>query len=373
MEEAYSWKPHAQFSARGKMEDVPVVTDYEPLKFSSFRVFCACKGTVLQDPVIFIEQCIITIIFLSCAIPVYIYFNQDYGSDRKGSMDLNTWLAKQEPKMRAFAMIMTTLAAFLLSFYTSMAVGRWWMIRTAGVGGIKAATVELEMFICQFVTEEQQVLKSIRRYGRASLMLIFLWRREELKEEQLREQLGPTGRDLLTDGEIDSLMKWNHCLHESIWAWQASIVTMLHKEGKIKSDHILELLYQRCSDGRAAVQLVHTHLAVRIPMQYVHLLGMLVKMHNAVLAVIMGILFGGALRNLEGIICAQLFGRTLILPFLFNAILLINSELSDPFNGATTDFPCSTYEAALEKDGRAMCEATKNLPNWLQSRYRPPP
>jgi len=161
-------------------------------------------------------------------------------------------------------------------------------------------------------------------------------------------------------------------LHETIWAWQAGIVTMLHKEGKIKSDQLLSLLLQRCSDGRAAVQLIHTHIAVRIPMQYVHLLGLLVKMHNLVLAIIMGTLFGAALRNLEAVVCIQLFGRTLILPFLFNAILLINAELSDPFEGNTADFPGTVYEKGLEKDGQGFVDASANLPDWLQKRYRAP-
>jgi hypothetical protein len=368
VKDAYSFEDHCTFAQVRLMDDREVIQDYEPLKFSSFRVFCALRGTILEDPILLIEQCIITIIFLMFAMPVYIYFKQDLAADRKGAMDVNDWLANQEPKMRAFAKIMTGLAAFLLSFYTSTSVSRWWTIRTGGVGGIKAATMDLEMFICQFCTKEEKVLSAIRRYSRASLILVCLWRRNQL--DKLKEQM--MGRNLLDEQEVNKLLTWNHCLHETIWAWQAGIVTMLHKEGKIKSDQLLALLLQRCSDGRSAVQLIHTHIAVRIPMQYVHLLGLLVKMHNLVLAIIMGTLFGAALRNLEAVVCIQLFGRTLILPFLFNAILLINAELSDPFEGNTADFPGTVYEKALEKDGSAFTEASANLPDWLQKRYRPP-
>merc|ERR1719456_1079650 len=145
---------------------------------------------------------------------------------------------------------------------------------------------------------------------------------------------------------------------------------MLHKEGRIKSEQLLSLLLQRCSDGRGSIQCIHTHCAVRIPMQYVHLLGLLVKMHNLVLAMIMGILFGAALRDLEAIICVQLFGRTCLLPFLFNAILLINAELSDPFEGGMSDFPGSRYERALEEDIIAFLNATKYAPDWLARRMK---
>merc|ERR1719272_1408745 len=238
------------------------------------------------------------------------------------------------------------------------------MIRTQGVGGIKKATVELEMFINTLVTQEEQVLSSVRRYGRTSLMLLFLWRRESMSK--LREYL--VRPDLLTDQEADRLLTWNHNLHETIWGWQVGIVTMLHKEGKIHSDQIFNMLLERCSEGREAVQLTATHLSVRVPMQYVHLLGWLVKLHNTVLALIMGILFGAAVRNAEIIICIQLFGRTLILPVLFNAILLINAELSDPFDGGPTDFPGGVYEKTLDKDSLGVVAARKNMPDWLATR-----
>jgi len=360
---AYGLECHAKFTPcfDGVGE---VIADYEPLKLSSFRVFGAAHGTILQNPVILTEQLIITLIFASCAIPMYIYFNQKAGVGHGNDASMRKWLGEQEGRMREFAMIMTILASLLLSFYTAMAVGRWWVIRTAGIGGIKAAAVEIENLISQTVTQEPQVLEAVRRYARASLILVFLWRRQRLgavKEELLRLRI-------LTEQEGDQLLKWNHNLHETIWSWQCAIVCTLYQEGKIKSEMVFRQLLERCSDGRKAVMVIHTHLAVKIPMQYVHLLGLLVKMHNLVLSIIMGTLFGAAVRNGETIICVQLAGRTLLLPVLFNAILLINAELSDPFGGSSTDFPAQAYQLALEKDGSAFVKARQNVPEWMSRR-----
>lgn len=266
--------------------------------------------------------------------------------------------------MREFAMILMVLASLLLSFYTAMAVGRWWVIRAAGVGGIKSACMELEMLISQNVTQDIQVLDSIRRYARASLFLVFIWRRDQLGE--MEEMM--TTQGLLTQQEASALKGWNHVLHETIWSWQSAIVCTLWQEGKIKSDQLLRTLLERCSDGRSAIQCIHTHLAVKIPMQYVHLLGFLVKMHNVILSVIMGSLFGAAVRNSEIIICVQLAGRTLILPLLFNAILLINAELADPFDGGPTDFPALAYSKALDLDGSSFVKASQNQPEWMARR-----
>lgn len=378
LQEAYGIASHATF-VKHPDSDTSSLVDYNPLKFSSFRVFCVRQGTILQDPILISEQLLITCIFFMCALPVYYYFKHETsdvsGGGLKTDASVSSWLREQEGKMRAFAMIMTTLAAFLLSFYTSIAVARWWTMRTGGIGTIKAVTVDLEMLLYQGVTRQEEVLSAVRRYGRASLMLIFLWRQKHMSEGEIRDAL--VKKDLtkegdiwlLTDDEVTQLLKWKHCLHETIWAWQAGIVQMLYNEGKIKSDQLYSLLLQKCTEGRAAAQLIHTHLAVRVPMQYVHLLGILVKMHNTVLAAIMGLLFGAAVRQGQTIICVQLFGRTLILPFLFNAILLINAELSDPFNGSSTDFPGVIYQDTINKDCKGIMDATDNMPQWLRDRY----
>merc|ERR1719198_1374594 len=104
-------------------------------------------------------------------------------------------------------------------------------------------------------------------------------------------------------------------------------------------------------------------------MQYVHLLGVIIKMHNLILAMIMGTLFGVTYRQREYIICTQLFARTLILPFLFNAILLMNAELGDPFDGTgTDDFPAKNLINGLGKDCEAFVKATQNMPDWIHER-----
>lgn len=369
---AYNCKSHGTFAA-GSYGVNQVITDYEPLKFSSFRVFTTHQGTIFQDSVLFIEQVLITLIFCCTAIPVYFYFNKQSSMD--DDMSVRKWLDEQEGRMREFAMIMTFLSSLLLAFYTTMAVGRWWVIRATGVGGIKAAEMDLQMMVSQMVTQEPQVLDALRRYARTSLTLVFLWRRKRADDVSLKQEL--INASLLTEQEADQLLKCratqkHACLHEVIWAWQAAIIATLYQEKKIKSDQLFRVLLEKVADGRQAIQVVHTHLAVKIPMQYVHLLGLLVKAHNFVLSLIMGALFGAALRNGEYIIMCQLFGRTLILPLLFNAILLINAELSDPFDGHPTDFPGAALSNDLEKTGRSFVTASQNFPGWMADRNRLP-
>jgi len=357
LSQAYGSDSHATF-VKGPITENDCMTDYQPLKLSSLRIFTLKRGTILMNPVLLSEQILITIVFLACAAPVWYFFKKEATDD----VSVRRFIREQENKMRAFAMIMTGLAAFLLSFYTSTCVGRWWAMRTNGVGAIKAATVDLHLLLYQMVTKDNQVLEAVKRYGQASLMLVFIWRQQELGN---LKELMMKGK-LLTEEECDLLIKCKHCLHETIWAWQTAIVTSLYKQGQVQSDQLLSLLLEKCTEGRAAAQCIHTHLAVRVPMQYVHLLGFLVKTHNMILAVIMGLLFGAAVRNAYVILCIQLFARTLILPFLFNAILLINCDLADPFNGGETDFPGEIYQAGIGNDCKGILTTSKNVPNWLK-------
>lgn len=361
--ESYSSGSHCKIEEGGKG-----IISYEPSKLSSMRIFTSLQGTVFQDPIIFIEQFLLTMIFFASAFPIWWYFNRKF--EFTEGYTLSRSLDSQEDKIRAFTGIMTTLAAFLLTFYTSIIVSRWWTVRTAGVGNIKAAVMELELYISQLVpTAGEQVLSAIRRYARASLLLIFMWRRHHLPKEPeaAKAKLAETG--LLTQDEAEQLVQWNHNLHESIWTWQVRIIKRLHEDGHFQSEDLLVLLMERCSQGRAGVQTVATHLAVQVPMQYVHLLGLLIKLHNLIMAVLMGILFGGAVRDRKVIVCLQLFCRMLLLPWIFNAMLIINAELSDPFDGGVSDFPAKTLDRAIEADGKAFPTAGAHLPPWLAKRH----
>jgi len=347
-----------------------IVVDYQPFKLSTLRVFFAWRGTVIHDMVLFFELFVLTIVFLLVALPLYVIMAKDMGlvseADR---IRLYNTLTEQEAPMRKFSLIMTGLAAFLLSMYTSLMIGRWWAIRTGGVGAMKTAASELTIMVSQFVTQEPHVLSAISRYARASMRLIFIWRRGDMNnDDRLREELVDSG--ILTDDELDLLVSesWNHNLPESIWTWQVSIIRTLYQDGNIKSDELLVLLLEKCSVGRGGVQCICTHLVTKVPMQYVHLLGFLVKLHNIILAVLMGVLFSTAVVNQNVIVCLQLYARSILLPFLFNGLLVINAELSDPFDGGSADFPLFKYDKSFEIGCAALIETGAKLPPWLKSR-----
>lgn len=359
--EAYSSKETCTVDEQG------IVLDYDTWRLSSLRVLRSFKATLLMDPVLIFEQFLLTGLFLLAAVPSYMLQSKLVGFSAKADRrETHQSLVEQEANIRKFSLIVTTLAAFLLSLYTSIMIGRWWGIRAVGIGSIKGATMDLSLNIAQFVTKDPEVHSAIRRYSRASLRLVFLWRRSQLKDQEVlkRELVEP---EILTEEELGLLLNYNHNLHESIWTWQVGIVKQLYQEGLIK-EQMLVFLLDKCSQGRAGVQSIATYVTVKVPMQYVHLLGFIVKLHNLLVATLMGILFSRAVKDRRAIVCLQLYGRTILLPLLFNAILLINAKLADPFDGGQVNFPKGKYDKGFENDGSSFLEAGKNLPTWLQER-----
>merc|ERR1740117_1126043 len=79
----------------------------------------------------------------------------------------------------------------------------------------------------------------------------------------------------------------------------------------------------------------------------------------------MGVLFSSALKERNVIVCLQLYGRSILMPFLFNAILVINAELADPFDGGKGDFPKDKYDKGIQNDVRSFVTAGSRLPPWL--------
>eukprot|EP00439_Symbiodinium_sp_Y106_P030621 s2544_g3.t1 len=245
------------------------VVDYDPERLSTIMVLLTWRGTVFRNAILWVEQLLVVGVYIATALIVH----RGDMRDEEVQKDA-TGLADK----------MATLAAFLLGFYTSLTVSRWWRLRTDGIGNIWSATSQLSLFLSQFVTRDKQILEAVRRYARASLAIIFLKRR--YGAERLSEKLDILISDgILLEDEVEQLRKYNNNLAESIWTWIAHIVADLDKKGKIKGEVMLNFLMERVNLGRSGAALIGAQLGTPIPLPYIHLMGILVKIHNGILGI----------------------------------------------------------------------------------------
>lgn len=339
--------------------DVKQVSSYDPAPLFSMRLFTVWRGTVFASKHLWIEQAILAAMFwLVCAYLLWHPTNDT-------NPEIWKFFNEKDQDIRDFCEKMSTMAAFLLGFFTALNVERWWRLRTEGIGSMGSASSQLCMYLSQFVTKDEVALSAIRRYTRASLMMIFMRRRGYgTKLEYL------SARGLLTEDEVAELRGWNSNLPESIWTWVVAIILKLYNSGMIRSEHQLVFLLERANLGRGGCALICAQLGTPIPLQYVHFIGLLVKVHNVLVSTLMGTVMAGSMMKLgRPMMQLTILARAFFLPMLYNCILLLNEEIMDPFNGTLFDFPMKKYDENFEVNGESCVNAGNNLPVWM-TRWR---
>lgn len=334
--------------------EVPQVHYYDPAPLLSLKVLWTFSGTILKNPLLWIEQFIIMTLF--AAVACFWFFNPS-------TTTIPTmWKAfnEKDADIRSLCAVMSSMATFLLGFFTSINVARWWRLRTDGIGNMWSASSQLVMFLSQNVTQDEQILMSVTRYARASLMLIFMKHRGYDDQLEILETRG-----ILTVDEVDQLKKWNNNLAESIWTWTSHMLYMLYDQGLIRSEQEFVFLLDRVNKGRAGAALICSQLGTPIPMQYTHFIGLMVKIHNVGVAILMGTVMAGNVHLERHMMCLTIALRVFFLPMLYNAILFINEEIMNPFSGDFMDFPMCKYDEGIASDGRSYMEAGRNLPTWM--------
>lgn len=257
---------------------------------------------------------------------------------------------------------------FLLVFYLSLAVRRWWAMRTDTLGGLWNAVGDLSMLLAAHLPHENsaELKQLVLRYSLASFELMFM------QAQGTDGVLGGLVRQkLLTDDEKRKLEELVS-KPQAMWVWIAGIFQRLAERGKLSS-RFLVVAYNICSRARASVgrgRGAFTYLDTQLPFPYVHLLSVLVHLNNLAIAGKCGILSAVAIWNLraseskskgKGCIADSEHIQVLLLqvvfvllaPALCHAVLAEVAGLGDPFGDRFQDFPRRAYHIWM----RSECEA----------------
>jgi predicted membrane chloride channel (bestrophin family) len=333
------------------MEGVTTIGSYEVQKLTTMRVFLVATGTVLENPILWVEMAGIGLVYFATFTILMAYrwdgFAKFVGNDTE---------------IRAFVKMFSTLIGLLLSFYTALNMNRWWSMRTQGVEGIAQGASKLTFLLSQGVTRNEEVLSAVRRYAIASLMLFFL------KDEEDQVQLDKlVEREVLTQDEADQLshLGSSWCYPDSLWVWLANIVTKCNAAGLVKGPPHYCALLAAVDEGRTGASTIKTYLETPIPMGYVHLLGLMVKLHNVILAFLMALLSVKHASLWDPVATSRVMFRCFFMPLLYNALLIINDELTDPFGHDVSDFPAHVIARRLNNDVQSFVGMGNNLPSWV--------
>jgi hypothetical protein len=330
--------------------------DYESL--ASYKVLGVTTGTVLRNVDLWKETLAMALMFW--IVFGFVFFHRwDGFSNVIGS----------EAGIRAFIAMFSTLICLLLSFYTALTLGRWWQMRLA-IEQIQDGCKELTMILSQSVSDDEVLLDGIQRYARASLYLIFLVAQHEDSDIQPLQTIHNQG--VITSEEYEKMMRI--CPHscfvqaETFWVWLGNAVTRAHKQGLTQgAPHYCQLM-KAVDSGRSGVTKVKSYLDTPIPIGYVHLLCFIVKLHNIILTImsaLLAVMFSGGDSGVQVVSIFRTSFKAFFMPFLYNSILFLNAECTDPFGGDPGDFNWNIYDVNLTASVKSYANAAQNLPDWV--------
>ncbi|CEM38007.1 unnamed protein product [Vitrella brassicaformis CCMP3155] len=273
--------------------------------------------------------------------------------------DKNEGLEDKSNAVKSVATFLCTMSAFIVGLFTNFNISRWWNIRTEGIGQIWGATCQLSFLLNTYVKsygggvaeQDKRLIHNVVRYGRASLACIFSSRSEGRFDDLV-------DRRLLTAKEHDILREEvEYRVPCCIWAWVTAIIAHFDQQKKLPGPPIVNTLYATAARGRDGAAVILRAITCPLPLAYVHMISTIVKINNILIAIAFGfkITLNMHTRRLHWVLMVINLGVVFVIPFVYNGILAISQELSDPFGDDFNDFPGRYYDATIHKE----CQACK--------------
>merc|ERR1719263_1857176 len=94
----------------------------------------------------------------------------------------------------------------------------------------------------------------------------------------------------------------------------------------------------------------------------------MVKLHNLILTLLMAmttVKLTGGRGGFQPVGVFRTAFRAFFMPFLYNALLVLNAEVTNPFGGDAGDFDFGQYDVHMAAAGKACAGAVAHAPAWI--------
>eukprot|EP01083_Nonionella_stella_P283032 963270_1 len=309
-----------------------------------FEVFSSYRGTFFQqlfsDKWLVLEQLMYLVIAVSSNL-----VNRYTSLNLFGIMD------------KSGSSIIESLTTFALSLYLSICVGRWWRLRTQGVGVLWDCNNQLALRLSWIYTrykqkhpenyDEQwemlQQIQNIRRHCQASISLVFC-----RYSQPSFQWIDLICRGIVTADEQKQIK--STIAPEVAWSWINNDISRLvdtgcFEDGDRNQYFIMNELMQLVHKGVGAAALITAQLGCNLPFTYFHLVSFIVKVSNIISCLSAGTNDG--LDTVDGVL--DIFFIMLV-TVLFNTMLITGQHIQNPFQNNLGSFPGLKYERGFASD-----------------------
>lgn len=247
-------------------------------------------------------------------------------------------------KLEEISNYLNTFIPFILGLYVSIALSRWWAMRTEGIGKVLDATQDVALISTALLpgAEHQPFHDQNLRYALASVSLIVNMFRP--MDDKKLEVLGPVRDNLLTAEEVEVLRGTPYRTRPSVmWTWILAVST------KVFEDHGVPPGKQRdvtteVIKAREAIECILTYMFSQLPFAYVHLVTLLVNLNNLVMSVKCGVIGAAQIREKNWMYAGSQVVFLLAVPLLYQGLLSLTYVIGDPFGEDLLDFPVMAYQ-----------------------------
>jgi predicted membrane chloride channel (bestrophin family) len=355
-------------------------TRYDISQMTSWRVFTMTKGAVFASPTIWKCMTFASILALCVAAGILLSGNA-------------TWINPE--RLQKIGTFLNVFVGLLVGFFLSSSTNRWYSCVNAFLQLLDAVRNMHMQMIALGVDRERCELLS--RYGILSAWLLHLSlnnskqksgsdKKLEVESSQrekawaLLEQVRP---HLVKPFEKEQLLRHQES-YAFLWSWVASLIGRMSQDGEIPPmasptyGRILEIVETAYGSIRN-VRVLHL---VKNPFIYVHTLAILVHVNHILNAISFGLVMGittqvvvgkaenklSDLPHLVGCVFMQ-FCVSMVVPFLYLALLNVSVCISQPFTYQDTKIPTLQFIQNLEEDianATVMADNTK----WEKPRFK---
>lgn len=233
---------------------------------------------------------------------------------------------------------------FVLGLYVALCLSRWWTLRVEALGNLFDAAANASMLVCCNLPNKKfsKIRKCVVKWGLASVVLLV----KAARDDDNISDMVPKG--YLTEDEVAVIRKQSPYGRAMLmWAWIMRIAQESYHQASGPPPHAPKWLMvaSTCLQARDAIQTIFTYLRTQLPFTYVHLITLLVNLHNVVNTVKCSAVFMVAIcseprqnqRALYQII------MMILLPVCYQGLLTISYIIHDPFGEDLLDFPVAAY------------------------------
>jgi len=282
------------------------------------------------------------------------------------SGDVDDFAEISLPSIEELTANLQSFCPFLFGLFVSLTLGRLWSVRSNGIGATADHIVNVSCFLTANAarrlprSQDWQLFKAnhdrVVRYGIASLTCLA---KESRGPEAPLDDL--VNLRLLSDGEkvlVETCPPHTRAL--CLWCWMTCLATETMEMVKLPAPN-MNMLFNDLNAGIDGLHTVHQYLGTQLPFPYVHMITLLVDLHNIVVAVAAGLSFGTKLHENNPSACIIEVLRLLIVPTMYQGLLQICVFLSDPMGDDIIDFPIMEYQLGISEACSSIIRTTRSV------------